>query len=46
MAKPKYKKLGIDYKLKDVPALDASVAVEKKKVILEGIKKRHEELGL
>ena len=46
MAKPKYKKLGIDYKLKDIPALDASVAVEKKKVILEGIKKRHEELGL
>ena len=46
MAKPKYKKLGIDYKLKDVPPLDASVAVEKKKVILEGIKKRHQELGI
>lgn len=46
MAKPKYQKLGIDYKLKDVPPLDASVAIEKKKVILEGIKKRHQELGI
>ena len=44
MAKPKYKELGIDYKLKDVPPLDASVAVEKKAVILEGIKERRKEL--
>ena len=44
MAKPKYKELGIDYKLKDVPPLDASIAVEKKAIILEGIKERRKEL--
>lgn len=44
MAKTKYKELGIDYKLKDVPPLDASIAVEKKAVILEGIKERRKEL--
>lgn len=46
MAKPKYVKLGMEYKLKDVPPLEASVAVEKKKIILSGVKKRHEELGI
>lgn len=45
MAKPKYKELGIDYKLKDVPPLDASIAIEKKAVILEGIKERRKELN-
>ncbi len=44
MAKTKYKNLGIDYKLKDVPPLNASVAIEKKAVILEGIKERRSEL--
>ena len=44
MAKPKYKELGIEYKLKDVPPLDASIAVEKKAIILEGIKERRKEL--
>jgi pyruvate formate lyase activating enzyme len=46
MAIPKYENLGIDYVLKDVPPLDKSEALEKKKVILEGIKRRHAELGL
>lgn len=46
MAIPKYENLGIDYVLKDVPPLDKSEAIEKKKVILEGIKRRHAELGL
>ena len=44
MAKPKYKELGIDYKLKDLKPLDKSVAIEKKAVILEGIKKRRAEM--
>lgn len=43
MAKPKYENLGIDYVLKDVPPLDKSVALEKKKVIIEGIKRRRNE---
>ena len=46
MAIPKYENLGIDYVLKDVPPLDKSEAIEKKKVIIEGIKRRHAELGL
>lgn len=46
MAIPKYENLGIDYVLKDVPPLDKSEAIEKKKVILEGIRRRHAELGL
>lgn len=44
MAKVKYENLGMDYKLKDLPPLDASVAIEKKAVILRGIKKRHAEM--
>ena len=45
MAKPKYENLGIDYVLKDVPPLDKSVALEKKQVILNGIKKRRADDG-
>ena len=44
MGKPKYEKLGIDYKLKDVPAMSQDKAIECKKVILDGIKKRRAEL--
>ncbi len=40
MAKPKYENLGIDYVLKDVPPLEKSVALEKKQVILNGIRRR------
>lgn len=43
LAKPKYENLGIDYVLKDVPPLDKSVALEKKKIIIEGIKRRRAE---
>ncbi|MCF0157043.1 MAG: pyruvate formate lyase-activating protein [Veillonella sp.] len=39
----KYQNLGMEYKLKDVPAMDPKVALEKKQVILNGIKKRREE---
>ena len=44
MAKPKYEKLGMDYKLKHIPAMEKSAIVDKKAVILEGIKKRRAEM--
>ncbi len=40
MGKTKYEKLGIDYVLKDVPPMDKNLVVEKKKVILDGIRAR------
>lgn len=43
MGKPKYEKLGIDYKLKDVPAMSQKDVIEKKEVILNGIRKRRED---
>ncbi len=45
MAKPKYEKLGMDYKLKHIPPMEKSAIVDKKAVILEGIKKRRAELA-
>jgi len=44
MAKSKYENLGMDYKLKDIPPMDKSAIVDKKAVILEGIKKRRSEM--
>lgn len=38
MGLPKYEKLGLEYRLKGVPAMDKSAVLEKKKVILDGIK--------
>lgn len=43
MGEPKYQKLGIPYKLKGVPAMDKNVAIEKKNIILDGIRKRRSE---
>ncbi len=43
MGKPKYEKLGIDYKLKDVPAMSQKDVIKKKEVILNGIRKRRED---
>ncbi len=40
MGKAKYDKLGMKYKLDGVEAMNRDVLVEKKKVILDGIKKR------
>lgn len=37
---PKYEKLGMEYRLKDVPAMDKGKVIEKKKVILDGIRQR------
>lgn len=43
MGETKYEKLGIPYKLKGVPAMDKTVLLDKKKVIIDGIKKRRAE---
>lgn len=42
MGKVKYEQLGIEYPLQDVPPLSKEEAIEAKKVILEGIRKRRE----
>ena len=44
MGENKYEKLGIPYKLAGVPAMDKSKIVDKKKVILDGIRKRRAEM--
>lgn len=46
MGEVKYQKLGMEYKLKGVPAMDKDKAIEKKKVVLAGVKKRRMEMGL
>ena len=43
MGKVKYEKLGIKYPLGDTPAMDKNAVIDKKKVILDGIKKRRSE---
>ena len=45
MGEAKYKKLGMEYKLKGVPAMDKNKVIEKKQVILDGIKKRRAEMN-
>lgn len=45
MGETKYQKLGIPYKLAGVPAMDKDTVVEKKKVILDGIRKRRNEMN-
>lgn len=42
MGKPKYEKLGMKYKLEGVPAMDKKQVLEKKQVILDGIRARRE----
>lgn len=42
MGEVKYKKLDMDYKLAGVPAMGQSEVIEKKKVILQGVKERRE----
>ena len=46
MGEVKYQKLGMEYKLKGVPAMEKDKAIEKKKVVLAGVKKRRMEMGL
>lgn len=45
MGKAKYDKLGMKYKLEGVEAMNKDVLIEKKKVILDGIKKRRSEMN-
>lgn len=42
MGEKKYQSLGMEYKLKGVPAMDKTRLLEKKQVILDGIKARRE----
>lgn len=44
MGETKYEKLGIEYKLKGVPPMDKTLLLDKKQVILNGVKKRREEI--
>ncbi len=43
MGETKYEKLGVDYKLKGVPAMDKTKLLDKKQAIINGIKKRRSE---
>ncbi len=43
MGESKYEKLGMEYKLKNVPAMDKTILLDKKKVILDGIRARRVE---
>ena len=45
MGESKYEKLGLEYKLHGVPAMDKDKLIEKKQVILDGIKKRRTEMA-
>lgn len=45
MGENKYEKLGIEYKLKGVPAMEKKELLEKKEVILKGIRERRKELN-
>lgn len=46
MGKVKYDKLGMDYKLKDVPAMSRDTAIKLKQVVINGIKDKRKELGI
>lgn len=45
MGKPKYEKLGMKYKLEGVEAMNKDVLIQKKQVILDGVKKRRSEMN-
>lgn len=44
MGEVKYKKLGMEYKLKGVPAMDKDKLLDKKQAVLNGVKKRRSEM--
>jgi pyruvate formate lyase activating enzyme len=46
MGTVKYEKLEMDYKLKDVPAMDKSKAIELKKIVIDGVRDKRKELGI
>lgn len=45
MGENKYEKLGMQYKLAGVPAMDKGILLEKKEIILNGIRKRRAEIA-
>lgn len=45
MGENKYEKLGMQYKLAGVPAMDKGILLEKKEIILNGIRKRRAEMA-
>ena len=45
MGEKKYQSLGLQYKLSGVPAMDKTILLDKKQVILNGIKKRRSEMA-
>lgn len=45
MGEKKYESLGLKYKLAGVPAMDKTILLDKKQVILNGIKKRRAEMA-
>lgn len=45
MGTVKYEKLGIDYPLKDIPAMEKSEAIELKKIVLNGLRDRRAEMA-
>ena len=46
MGKAKYEQLGMEYKLDGIPAMDKNKVIEKKQVILQGIKDRRKEMEI
>lgn len=44
MGKPKYEQLGMEYKLDGIPAMDKNKVIEKKQVVLQGIKDRRSDM--
>lgn len=46
MGTVKYEKLEMEYKLKDVPAMDKTKAIELKKFVIDGIRDTRKELGI
>ncbi len=46
MGTVKYEKLEMEYKLKDVPAMDKSKAIELKKIVIDGVRDKRKELGI
>lgn len=45
MGEKKYESLGLKYKLSGVPAMDKTILLDKKQIILNGIKKRRTEMA-
>lgn len=46
MGTVKYEKLGMEYKLKDVPAMSKDKAIELKKIVINGVRDKRKELGM